>query len=84
MLIKFDMESDLYRQIEKLVSEGKYDDVYQFLKIAIKNQILEERSETKLSLQEESPESIRAELTESIGKGLQEILPGRRITAPIR
>src|SRR3972149_7720545 len=72
MLIKFDMDSDLYRQIEKLVSEGKYDDVYQFLKIAIENQIHEEHSKSKLSLGTESLESIRKEMVESSGKSLRD------------
>lgn len=45
MLIKIDIDSDLYRNIEKLIDEGKYSDLYEFIKIAINNQIQEEKSE---------------------------------------
>ena len=44
MLIKVDVNSDLYRQIQKLVEDGKYDDIYQFISIALKNQIQEEQA----------------------------------------
>ena len=46
MIIKFDVESDLYRQIENLVKEGKYQDIIQFIKIATVNQLEEEKSGT--------------------------------------
>lgn len=46
MLIKIDIERDLFKQIEKLVVDGKYEDFYQFLKVAISNQLQEEKSET--------------------------------------
>lgn len=45
MIIKLDLESDQYSEIEKLANEGKYQDVIQFIKIAISNQIQEEKSE---------------------------------------
>jgi len=45
MIIKFDVESDLYGQIENLVKEGKYQDAIQFIKIAITNQLQEEKSD---------------------------------------
>lgn len=44
MIIKFDVESDLYWQIENLIREGKYQDVIQFIKIATINQLEEEKS----------------------------------------
>ena len=42
MIIKVDIDSDLFSKIEKLVNDGKYSDLYQFVKLALKNQILEE------------------------------------------
>jgi len=44
VLIKIDLESDLFHNIKKLVDEGKYDDILQFVKIAVTNQIQEELS----------------------------------------
>lgn len=61
MLIKVDIDSDLYRKIEKLIDEGKYSDLYEFIKIAINNQIQEEKSE---------PEYFEEKL-------LSEIIPGK-------
>ncbi|WP_016939527.1 hypothetical protein [Nitrosopumilus sp. SJ] len=46
MLIKVDIDSDLYKKIEDLVKDGKYDDLYDFIKIALNNQIQEEQSES--------------------------------------
>jgi len=42
VIIKFDLNSDLYKKIQKLIQDGKYDDIHQFVKIAIDNQIQEE------------------------------------------
>ena len=44
MIIKIDVESDLYQRIENLVKEGKYQNVMQFIKIALSNQVQEEYS----------------------------------------
>jgi len=44
MIIKLDVDSDQYSEIEKLVKEGKYQDIIQFIKISIANQIQEEKS----------------------------------------
>ena len=46
MLIKVDVDGDLYKKIEGLVKDGKYDDLYDFVKIALNNQIQEEKSES--------------------------------------
>ena len=61
MLIKLDVESDLYQRIEKLVQDRKYHDAIQFIKIAITNQLQEEEARDKTSMQyeeHESPEEI--------------------------
>jgi metal-responsive CopG/Arc/MetJ family transcriptional regulator len=47
MIIKLDLESDLYQKIQELVKQEKYSDLYEFVKIAVQNQILEETSESK-------------------------------------
>ncbi len=62
MIIKFDVESDLYGQIENLVKEGKYQDAIQFIKIAITNQLQEEKSDSGIG------EQLRglSEITEEI------------------
>ncbi len=44
MLIKIDVKSELSKRIQKLIDSGKYDDIYQFVKIALNNQIQEESS----------------------------------------
>lgn len=44
MLIKFDIGSDLFNRIQELIKEGKYGDIYQFIKIALDNQMQEERA----------------------------------------
>jgi len=45
MLIKVDVDNDLYEQIENLIKDGKYQDVIQFFKISITNQLQEENAE---------------------------------------
>lgn len=42
MIIKVDVESDLYQQIENLIRDGKYQDIPQFIKLSISNQLQEE------------------------------------------
>ena len=49
MLIKIDVESDLFRRIQALIDSGKYDNIHQFIKLAINNQIQEEASELSTS-----------------------------------
>ena len=44
MIIKLDLEGDLFERIETLVKDGKYNDLYQFIKLAINNQLQEEKS----------------------------------------
>jgi len=51
MLIKIDVDSDLYKRIQKLIDSGNYDDIHQFVKIAINNQIQEESSKKSPSLE---------------------------------
>jgi len=61
MLIKVDVNSDLYQKIENLIKEGKYQDILQFIKISISNQLQEEiaKDGTPAKYQElESPEEI--------------------------
>jgi len=58
MLIKIDVDSDLYRQIQDLIKEGKYEDIYQFINIAMNNQIQEESAGLKSGQETESVLSI--------------------------
>ncbi|MGI0010898.1 MAG: hypothetical protein ACREAE_05820, partial [Nitrosopumilaceae archaeon] len=44
MLIKIDIENEVFKKIRHLVDEGRYDDLHQFVTIAIINQIQEEQS----------------------------------------
>jgi len=44
MLIKIDLKSDLIKKIEDLVKAGKYEDALQFIKVAINNQLQEEKA----------------------------------------
>jgi hypothetical protein len=44
MLIKIDIENEIFQKIKQLIDEGKYQDLYQFVTIAINNQIHEERA----------------------------------------
>jgi len=45
MIIKFDLESELFSHIQNMIKSGRYDDIYQFIKIAINNQLQEELSQ---------------------------------------
>jgi len=51
MIIKIDVKSDQYSQIERLVKNGKYQDIIQFIEVAITNQIQEEGSEKNFNKQ---------------------------------
>jgi len=44
MLIKVNLDNDLFKQIQKLVNDGKYQDAHQFIRLALNNQIQEEIS----------------------------------------
>jgi hypothetical protein len=57
MLIKIDVDSDLLEKIESLVKQGKYQDIYQFVKISLNNQIQEESANTEKTLSSEKEES---------------------------
>ena len=59
MIIKVDIDSDLFSKIEKLVNNGKYQDIYQFVKIALNNQILEENSLDETKRKIPSTQSLR-------------------------
>lgn len=67
MLIKIDVDSDLYKKIENLVKIGKYDDLYDFIKIALNNQIQEEQSESSV----EEIETVKPVIT-NIKKDIKE------------
>lgn len=54
MLIKFDVNSDLYQQIENLIKEEKYSDIIQFIKVSITNQLQEETGTNSIKLEENS------------------------------
>ena len=73
MLIKIDVESDLFRRIQKLIDSGKYDDVYQFVKIAINNQIQEESSDVAPKLETQST-IVSKEIPETLQEKQDEIL----------
>ena len=69
MLIKIDVDSDQYKRIQNLINDRKYEDIHQFIKIAINNQIQEEQSS----------ESENNEIqSESIGDRVQEIIQERQ------
>ena len=69
MLIKFDLESDLFKHIEELIKDGKYEDVLQFIKIAISNQLQEEKAGTQVhEVFEESYVSQPSKLAAEIGE----------------
>ena len=73
MLIKVDLESDLFSQIEELIKQRKYDDLYQFVKIAIKNQLLEEKSTTKPEIEEKEISSVNLSLHNLLEKKTMDI-----------
>jgi len=56
VLIKFDIDSDLYKQIENLIKDGKYSDVIQFIKVATTNQLQEEKAGTNSNKLQENSE----------------------------
>lgn len=73
MIIKLDLEGDPFERIEALVKDGKYNDLYQFIKLAINNQLEEEKSgvidtgdfEKKPT---KSLQSITAEIQQSLAR----------------
>jgi len=73
MLIKIDVDSDQFKRIQKLIDSGKYDDLYQFIKIAISNQIQEESSEITQKLETPSA-TLSEEILETSQEKQEEIL----------
>ena len=69
MLIKVDVNTDLLEKIESLVKQGKYYDIYQFIKIALNNQIQEESANTEQKTFSENKEphtlQIRRQIIET-------------------
>ena len=63
MIIKLDVDSDQYSEIEKLVKEGKYQDIIQFIKISIANQIQEEKSGNDEPIKLEKLSAISGRIT---------------------
>jgi hypothetical protein len=57
MIIKFDIDSEFFKKMQGLVDIGKYEDVYQFILVSLRNQMQEEMSfeetpdENKVKLQ---------------------------------
>ena len=45
MIIKSDIGNEQYLEIENLIKKGKYQDIIQFIKISISNQLQEEKNE---------------------------------------
>ena len=45
MIIKSDIENEQFLEIENLIKKGKYQDIIQFIKISIANQLQEEKNE---------------------------------------
>ena len=45
MIIKSDIENEQFLEIEDLIKKGKYQDIIQFIKISISNQLQEEKNE---------------------------------------
>ncbi|MGY5149572.1 MAG: hypothetical protein ACW9W3_05875 [Candidatus Nitrosopumilus sp. bin_68KS] len=67
MLIKIDVDSELLEKMESLVKQEKYHDIYQFIKIALNNQIQEESANP-----EQNPISENDSLTSQIRKHIVE------------
>lgn len=70
MIIKLDLEGEQSKQIENLVKEGKYSDLYQFIKIAINNQLQEE----KAGISENESIPIGHSIHKATQKAMQDIL----------
>lgn len=47
MLVKINIDNEVFVRIKELIDEGKYPDLYHFIEIAINNQVQEETSEAK-------------------------------------
>jgi len=68
MIIKVDVESDLYQEIENLIRDGKYQDILQFIKLAISNQLQEEKAGNIISAEYEGiPFIPLSKIDEDIG-----------------
>ena len=75
MIIKLDLESDLYQKIQELVKQEKYSDLYEFIKIAVHNQILEETTESTNITEnfEDSSQNLNIKLNEDYQKVIEYI-----------
>ena len=75
MIIKLDLESDLYQKIQELVKQEKYSDLYEFIKIAVHNQILEETTESTNITEnfEDSSQNFNIKLNEDYQKVIEYI-----------
>lgn len=74
MLIKVDVNSDLLERIESLVKEGKYQDIYQFIKIALNNQIQEESANIKQKPFSENKESFTSQIRKHAVETQQDLM----------
>ncbi len=65
MIIKFDIENDQYLEIEDLIKKGKYQDVIQFIKLSISNQLQEEKNQGIVNNKDSDriPEKVFADIT---------------------
>jgi hypothetical protein len=75
MIIKLDLESDLYQKIQEQVKQEKYSDLYEFIKIAVHNQILEETSgsENTIEKYEETSQNLQIKLSEDLQNVIEHI-----------
>lgn len=74
MIIKFDLKSDQLAAIKKMVREGGFSDIHQFIEIAIENQIREEFGESKTDWENQVSTNELQSLEASIEKNRQKIL----------
>lgn len=73
MIIKIDIKGDLLDLIEKMIDDGKFSDIHQFIDIAIKNQIHEETNENK-DFSDLQIQSINYSTTAMLEKSRQKLL----------
>lgn len=73
MIIKIDLKGDLLDSIEKMINDGKFSDIHQFIEIAIKNQIHEESNEIK-DFSELQTQSINYSVSSLLEKSRQKLL----------
>lgn len=73
MLIKIDVNTDLLEKIENLVKQEKYQDIYQFIKIALNNQIQEESANPEQKQVSEN-EPISSQLRQHVVESQQDLM----------